>query len=235
MSISHTCIKQPVLAIVLSLVIAILGFVGFTRLQLRFYPDLVMPQVTISTNFSGASAELMESQVTTKIENALSGINNVKTISSTSRTGNSYIKVNFRLGGNFESEAANVRDAISAVRDKLPAAIDPPTITVGTTGQELIDIGVTDKFKSPTEIRNYTNNNLRPLFQQVAGVGYVGIVGSSDYAVRIWLDPLKMAAMNLTVTDVQNALTSNNIYFSGGSIETKDKNYSIVSNTQLKV
>jgi multidrug efflux pump len=234
LSLSSICIKQPVLAIVLSLVIAILGFVGFTQLQLRFYPDLIMPIVTISTNYSGASAELMESQVTTIIENALAGINNMDTIASTSRTGNSSITVTFHLGGSFESEAADVRDAVSSIRDKLPTAIDPPTITVGTAGQELIDIGITDPYKSATDIRDYTNAYLKPLFQQVAGVGALGVVGSSDYAVRIWLDPLKMAAMNLTVTNVQTALTSNNIYFSGGYISTDDKNYSIVSNTQLK-
>ena len=234
MSLSHICIKQPVLAIVLSLIIAILGFVGFLQLQLRFYPDLIMPIVTISTNYTGASAELMESQVTTMMENALAGINNIDTIASTSRTGNSSITVTFRLGGNFDSEAANVRDAISSIRDKLPTTIDPPTITVGTPGQELIDIGITDRYKSATEIRDYTNAYLKPLFQQIAGVGTLGVVGSSDYAVRIWLDPLKMAALNLTVTSVQTALTSNNIYFSGGYISTDDKNYSIVSNTQLK-
>jgi hydrophobe/amphiphile efflux-1 (HAE1) family protein len=216
------------------MVIAILGFVGFQRLQVRFYPDLVMPIVTISTNFTGASADLMESQVTTIMENSLAGINNIDTIASSSRTGNSSITVTFRLGGNFESEAANVRDAVSGVRDKLPPGIDPPTITVGTPGQELIDIGITDKYKSATEIRDYTNSYLKPLFQQIAGVGRLGVVGSSDYAVRIWLDPLKMAATNLTVTDVQTALTSNNIYFSAGYISSKDKNYSIVSNTQLK-
>lgn len=234
MGISHTCIKQPVLAIVLSLVIAILGFIGFQRLQLRFYPQLVMPVVTISTNYTGASAELMESEVTTIIENALAGINNVETISSTSKTGNSSITVTFRLGGNFESEAADVRDAVSGVRDKLPTSIDPPTITVGQNGQELIDIGITDKYKSATEVRDYAQSYLIPLFQQVAGVGHLGIAGSSDYAVRIWLDPLKMAAMNLTVTDVQTALTNNNLSFSAGSIISKDKNYSIVSNAQLK-
>jgi multidrug efflux pump len=234
LSLSSVCIKQPVLAIVLSLIIAILGFVGFMQLQLRFYPDLIMPIVTISTNYTGASAELMESQVTTIIENALAGINNIDTISSTSRTGNSSITVTFLLGGNFESEAANVRDAVSSIRSQLPTAIDPPTITVGVPGQELIDIGITDPYKSATDIRDYTNSYLKPLFQQVAGVGALGVVGSSDYAVRIWLDPLKMAAMNLTVTNVQTALTSNNIYFSGGYISTDDKNYSIVSNTQLK-
>jgi len=234
LNISHTCIKQPVLAIVLSMVIAILGFIGFQRLEVRFYPDLVMPVVSIHTSFTGASAELMESQVTTIMENALAGINNIQTISSTSSTGNSSISVKFRLGGNFESEAANVRDAISGVRDKLPTGINPPTITVGTPGQELIDIGITDKYRSPTEIRNYANSYIKPLFQQIAGVGRLGVVGSSDYALRIWLDPLKMAATQITVTDIQTALTSNNIYFSAGYISTKDRNFSIVSNTQLK-
>jgi hydrophobe/amphiphile efflux-1 (HAE1) family protein len=233
-NLSQTCIQRPVLAIVLSLIIAILGFVAFNKLQLRFYPDLVMPVVTIHTTYTGASAELMESQVTTLMENALSGINNVDTISSSSYSGNSSITINFRLGGNFESEAADVRDAVSGIRDKLPSDINPPTITVGKPGQELIDIGITDKYKSPAEIRDYTHSYLLPAFQQIAGVGRIGIVGSSPYAVRIWLDPLKMAAVGLTVTDVQTALTSNNINFSAGYVSSSDKNYSIVSDTELK-
>lgn len=218
----------------LSLVLLVLGFVGFNRLELLFFPRLVLPVVTVYTHYQGASAELMESQITTRLENAIAGVDNVESLSSNSWTGASSITVQFRLGGDFESEAAQVRDKVSAQRQYLPSDADAPTITVGVKGGELIDVGIIDKSRNSQDIRDYTESYIQPIFRQLAGVGQVDIDGASDYAMRIWLNSEAMAAKGITVDDVKSALTANNIYFPAGQIEEPDRNYSIVSNTQLK-
>jgi len=122
----------------------VLGLIGFQRLEILFYPKLELPIVTINTSYDGASAALMESQVTTIIENALAGVDGVQYISSSSYTSRSYITVRFRIGGNFEEEAAAVRDKVSAVANLLPPDANSPTITVGTRGNTLLTIGFTD-------------------------------------------------------------------------------------------
>lgn len=233
MKLPEICIRQPVLAIVLSLVLVVLGVVGFHRLELRFFPKMQLPIVTVSTYYEGASAALMESQVTTQIENALAGVDNVASISSNSWQGGSSITVLFRLGGNFEEEASSVRDQVFAIRDKLPTDAQPPTITVGTKGNPVLGIGFIDPQKKSPDIRDYVERSVQPLLRQLPGVGEIDILGASDYAMRIWLNASKMVAHEVTVTDVKNALTANNIYFPAGSIQGPKRNYSIVSKTQL--
>jgi len=233
MKLTEICIRQPVLAIVLSLVLVVLGIVSFNHLELRFFPKMQLPIVTVNTYYEGASSQLMESQVTTKIENALAGVDNVASINSNSWQGGSSVAVLFRLGGNFEQEASAVRDQVFAVRDKLPTNAQPPTITVGTKGNPILGIGFIDPKKKSPDIRDYVESTVQPLLRQLPGVGAVDILGSSDYAMRIWLDASKMAAHGVTVTDVKNALTANNIYFPAGSIQGPKRNYSIVSKTQL--
>jgi hydrophobe/amphiphile efflux-1 (HAE1) family protein len=219
---------------VLSLVLIVLGVVGFQRLEILFFPKLVMPIVTVYTHYRGASAELMESQVTTRLENAIAGVDNIASMSSSSWTGGSNITVQFRLGGDFESEAAQVRDKVAGERQKLPTDADAPSITVGTKGPELLDLAILDEKMSPQDIRDYTESYIQPMFRQLAGVGRVSIEGASDYAMRIWLDAGKMAAMKVTVSDVKSALLANNIYFPAGTVRDPTRSYSIVSNTQLK-
>lgn len=234
MKLPEICIRQPVLAIVLSLVLVVLGVVGFHNLSLRFFPKMQLPIVTVHTYYEGASAPLMESQVTTQIENALAGVDNVASISSSSWQGGSSVTVLFRLGGNFEQEASAVRDQVFAIRDKLPTSAQPSTITVGTKGNPVLGIGFIDPQKKSPDIRDYVERSVQPMLRQLPNVGEVDILGASDYAMRIWLDASKMAAHGVTVTDVKNALTANNIYFPAGSIQGPKRNYSIVSKTQLR-
>lgn len=233
MKLPQICIRQPVLAIVLSVVLIVLGLVSFKQLEIRFFPKITMPVVTINTYYEGASADLMESQVTTPIENALAGVDGVQYISSNSWTANSSITVQFRLGGDFESEAATVRDRVSGVMDQLPSDANTPVVTVGTKGNPLLGIGFTDKNKDPAAIRDYIMRNIQPALRQLPGVGSVWVVGASGYALRIWLNAEKMASLGITVESVKNALTANNIYFPAGSIRTTTRNYSLVSDTRL--
>jgi hydrophobe/amphiphile efflux-1 (HAE1) family protein len=227
-------IKQPVLSIVLSLALVVLGIVGFKQLEIRFFPKFETPIVRVHIYYEGASADLMESQVTRLVENALSGIDNVKAISSVSRTAHSYVWVTFRLHGNFEEEASEVRDKVSGIRDDLPANINSPTITVGATGSDLLSFGFTDDQKSSADIRDYIETNISPVLRKVEGVGSVSVVGASDYAMRIWLNATKMAVLNVTIADVKAALLANNIYFSAGSFYTPSRTYGLIAETQLK-
>jgi len=234
LKLSEACIRQPVFAIVLTLVIVVLGLIGFQQLEIRFFPKFELPVVTITTHFDGASAGLMESQVTTVLENSLAGIDGIQYMSSSSWTSYSRITVQFHVGGNLQAEAAAVRDKIASVRDQLPTDIDPPTVTVGTKGNPLIGIGYLDSNKKPADIRDYVVSSVLPVLRQVKGVGSVSVLGASNYAMRIWLKPAKMAALGVTVTDIKNAIDNNNIYFPAGSIHGLTRNYGIVSDTRLK-
>ena len=235
MQFSEIWIRQPVFSIVLSLMLVVLGIVSFQRLEVRFFPKLQLPIVTVATYYEGASAELMESQVTTQIENALLGVDQVSAINSISYSGSSYVTVLFRLGGNFEEEANLVRDKVFAIRDKLPSDANPSTITVGSKGSPVLGVGFIDPHKSSADIRDYVEHTVQPTLQQLLpGIGKIDILGASDYAMRIWLDASKMVAHQVTVTDVKNALITNNIYFPAGFIQEAKRNFSIVSHTQLK-
>ena len=233
MKLPGICIRQPVLAIVFSLVLVVLGVMGFQRLEIRFFPKVELPVVTITTHFDGSSAALMESQVTTIIENHLAGIDGVQYISSRSWTSYSQITVQFNLGGNLESEAAQVRDKVAGSIQYLPADADAPTVTVGSRGNPIIGIGFMDDKRQPADIRDYILRNIQPALRQLPGVGAVSVLGSSGYAMRVWLNPAKMAAMGVTVDNVKSAIESNNIYFPAGSIHGPTRNYAIVSNTKL--
>ena len=234
MKLSEICIRHPVLTIVLSSALVVFGVISFQHLELRFFPKLQLPIVTVATFYEGASAELMESQVTTQIENALSSVNHVAAINSTSYPGSSYVTILFCLGGNFEEEASVVRDKIFGIRDELPLNANPPTITVGIKGSPVLGVGFIDSHKSSADIRDYVERTVQPALRQLPGVGEVDVLGASDYAMRIWLDASKMVAHQVTVTDIKNALTANNIYFPAGSIQEPKRNFSIVSHTQLK-
>lgn len=228
------CIKQPVIAIVLSLILVVLGIAGYQRLEMRFFPSLKIPTVTVHTSFNGASAQLMENDVSTPIENTLSGINGVDFISSSSSPGNSSVTVMFRMGGDFEQQVNDVRDRVSGVRDKLPPDANPPTISVGGNQGAVISIGFTDAKRSTSDIRDYVIRSVQPVLRQLDGVGGVGIMGSSSYAMRIWLNSAAMTSLGVTATDIKTALTNNNIDFAAGSIKTPTRDYGVVSDARLK-
>lgn len=234
LKLSEICIKHPVLATVLSLVILVFGISAYQKLDLRFFPSIKIPMVSIRVHYTGASPKLMESAVTNEIENALAGVKGIESIVSGSSTSNSSITVMFHSDGDFEQEVSDLRDRVSGIRSKLPPLADPPTITVGaTTWQSLLTLGFVDKKRSAAELRNYVERYIYPILQQVPGVGAIGVYGGSDYAMRIWLDSAKMTSLGITVTDISNALQSNNIDFPAGSIQFPTRNYAIVSKTRL--
>lgn len=234
MKLPEICIRQPVLAIVLSLILVVVGVMGYLRMEILFFPAQEMPIVTISTSYSGASPDLMESQVSTVIETELASVDNIQYISSRSSTGYSAVTVQFNLGGDLEAEASQVRDKVSDALQYLPSDVTTPVVSVGEEGAMLMGVAFTDDSKSSLDIRDYLNQAVKPQLQQLTGVGGIGIKGSTNYAMRIWLDPAKMVGLNVDVGDIEDALSSNNIYFPAGSLRGPTRNYSVKSDTYLK-
>ena len=234
MRLPEICIRQPVFAIVLSLVLVVVGVVSFMRLGLRFFPELNVPLMTINTSFPGADPTLIENSITTPLENVIAGVPNIAAMNSSSSASSSSIQVRFYMGKNFSQEVNSVRDKVSAERESLPTNAEPPVIQVGTVGQTAVNIDFLDPGKTPAEIRDYVESYVQPVLQQVKGVGSVSIQGASDYAMRIWLNSAKMAALGVTVPDIETALQDNNINFPAGQIQGPIRNYTIISDTALK-
>lgn len=235
MKLTENSIRNPIFTIVMSLALLVLGIMAYSKLEIRFFPKFEMPVVTVKTSYPGASASVIENKVTTPIENSLASINHIKYMTSSSSTGSSSITITFDMKGDLESEAAQVRDKVAGSVTNLPTNISgTPVVTVGTKGNKLIYMSYSDAKKSPTEIRMYLQHNILPLLHQVPGVGGVDLTGGAGYAMRIWLNPAKMAAYGVTVTDVKNTLMANNIYFAAGQVRNKNRLYTIVTKTQLE-
>ena len=234
MRLPEICIRQPVLAIVLSLTLAVLGLIGYQRLEILFFPKLQLPVVNISTYYQGASPQLMESQVTTPIENAVAGIDNIDYMTSSSSTSWSSIRIQFKLGGDLESEAAQVRDKVSGIKSKLPADANPPSVSLSESAGQIIGLSFIDPNMKLQDMRDYLARSVVPYFRQLPGVAGVGLYGSTDYAMRVWLNPAKMASLGITIANIKTAITVNNIYFPAGAFRGPTRNYSIISDTRLK-
>jgi hydrophobe/amphiphile efflux-1 (HAE1) family protein len=234
MKLSEICIKRPVFATVLSLLLLVFGFIGYSHLETRYFPKVVQPFANVSVTYQGASPSLMNTAVTTILENSLIDVDNISSIHSTSGYGSSSIYMHFAPGTNLVLVMGQVRDAVSQVRQQLPTDIDPPSISSGGAARPVLNVGFTSPHLNQSKIRDYVTQVIQPPLLTVPGMGGAWIYGASDYAMRIWLDPEKMAAFGVTTTDVQNALKASNVDFSGGSIQGKNRSYSIVSETRLR-
>ena len=234
MNLPELCIRRPVLSAVLSLILILLGAFSYDRLAIRFFPKMNLPMVTVHTRYAGADAQTIETDITTRLESAIADIDGVQSLSSRSHGDDSDITIMFKPGGDFEQQASQVRDKVAAQRQYLPADIDDPVVTAGTTGSEILFVGFSDKNKTSSETRDYVLHSIDPLLRSIPGVGSIGLVGGGNYAMRIWLHPDRMAALGVTVTDINTALTNNNISFPSGSIRGEQRFYSIRSDTRLK-
>ena len=227
MKISDLCIKRPVFATVLSLVIMLLGIVSYTRLPVREYPKIDEPVVTVGTTYRGASAEIIESQVTKPLEDSLAGIEGVEVITSISRAENSQISVRFKLERAPDSAASDVRDRVSRVRNKLPDAVDEPVIAkVEADANPVIWIAFSSDKHSALEVTDVATRIVKPRLQTLPG--------AAKFAMRIWLDKQRLAAYQLTPADVEDALRKQNVEVPAGRIESREREFSVVANTDLK-
>jgi hydrophobe/amphiphile efflux-1 (HAE1) family protein len=220
MTISDIALKRPVGSIVLSLIIVLLGAVGFTFLGVRLYPAIDPPVITVQASYTGANAETIESQITEPLEKSINGIEGVKSISSQSAIGSSRITVEFNLGADLEKAANDVRDKVSQAMRNLPQDIDaPPTVTkADANGDPIIMLIAESSNMNDIELSDYAENVLQEKLQTIPGVSSVVIYGQQKPAMRLWLDPNKMAAYNLTASDVDAALVNENVEMPGGKI-----------------
>lgn len=234
MTLSEICIQRPVFAIVLSLVIMVFGVLGYSHLETRYFPNVNTYTVNITTGYGGASAKLVETTVNTRIEDALSSIGGVDTLTSSARQGVSMVTIKFKANVDFSEKANEVRDKVASVRGLLPPGVDAPQVQAGTADDMLLDIAFTDPNMTPAQMRDYVGRYIKDILQQVPGVGAVNLDGASDFAMRVWLDPEKMAARGITVADVKGALENNNIQLPAGQFKSTTMNFPVTEDTQLR-
>ena len=234
MQLAETSIRRPVFATVLSLLILLIGAVSFNRLSLREYPKIDEPTVTVSVKYPGASAEVIESQVTKPLEDSIAGIDAVDVITSISRADQSQITVRFRLEKDADTAAAEVRDRTSRIRGRLPQAIEEPVIAkVEADAFPVIWLAFSSDVLSPLQINDLINRVVKPRLQTVTGVADVRIFGERKYAMRVWLDAERMAAYRLTSQDVEDAIRRSNLELPAGRIESQQREFSVTSQTDL--
>ncbi|NDP63723.1 efflux RND transporter permease subunit [Polaromonas sp.] len=234
MQLAETSIRRPVFATVLSLLIVLVGAVSFNRLTVREYPKIDEPVVTVSVRYAGASAEVIESQVTKPLEDSIAGIDGVDVITSISRADQGQISVRFRLEKDADSAAAEVRDRTSRVRNKLPQAIEEPVIAkVEADAFPVIQLAFSSESLTPLQINDLVNRIVKPRLQTVTGVADVRIFGERKYAMRVWLDTDKLASYRLTTQDVEDAIRRSNLELPAGRIESQQREFSVTSQTDL--
>jgi len=234
MRLSEITIRRPVLATVMSLMILLIGLVSINRLSVREYPRIDEPVVTVNTRLIGASSEVIESQVTKPLEDSIAGIDGVDILTSISRSEQSQISVRFKLQKNPDDAAADVRDRVSRVRGRLPDAVDEPVIAkVEADAFPVIWLAFTSDSLSPLEVTDVIERIVKPRLQTVPGVANVQVNGDRKFAMRIWLDPDKLAAYRITVQDVEDALRKQNLEVPAGRIESQQREFSVTARTDL--
>jgi len=234
MQLAEISVRRPVFATVLSLLIVLIGAVSFSRLAVREYPKIDEPVVTVSVRYAGASAEVIESQVTKPLEDSIAGIDAVDVITSISRAEQAQITVRFRLEKDADAAAAEVRDRTSRVRNRLPQAIEEPVIAkVEADAFPVIFLAFSSETLSRLQINDLINRVVKSRLQTVTGVADVRIFGERKYAMRVWLDAGKLAGYKLTTQDVEDALRRSNLELPAGRIESQQREFSVTSQTDL--
>ncbi|MFN4141070.1 efflux RND transporter permease subunit [Aestuariivirga sp.] len=234
MGFTELCIRRPVFATVLSLVLVLAGLMSFSRLTIREYPNIDEPQVSVQTNYPGASAEIMESQVTQVLEGSLAGIEGIDTIESTSRAEQSRITIRFRSTVNIDSATSDVRDRVSRVRRQLPDEITEPNISkVEADAQPIMYLVTQSQTMDAAELTDYVDRFVVNRFKNLDGVADVTVNGERRYAMRVWIDTARLAGQGLTVQDVENAIRNQNADIPAGRIESTEREFTVLSRTAL--
>ncbi len=229
MSLSTLSIKRPVLTIVMNIAIVLFGIIGFTYLGVREFPSIDPAIISVRTNYTGANPDIIESQITEPLEKEINSIDGIRNISSTSSQGSSNINIEFNLDKDLEAAANDVRDKVSQAVRRLPQDIDAPPVVskADADSQPIIAMTVQSKEKNVLELSDYAENVIAPRLQTIPGVSAVNIWGQRRYAMRLWIDPAKLASYGATVSDVRTALSSQNVELPTGKLSG--------SNTELAV
>ncbi|MDR1342606.1 MAG: efflux RND transporter permease subunit [Prevotellaceae bacterium] len=228
MSISSTSINRPVLTTVSVIIITIFGLIGYTFLGVREYPSVDPPIISVNTSYIGANADIIEKQITEPLEQNINGIEGIRSLTSTSSTGQSRITVEFELGRDMESAANDVRDKVSKSIYLLPKDCDPPTVSKADADSDpILMIGIQSNSRSLLELSEIADLTYKEQLQTISGVSAITIWGEKRYAMRMWMNPSKLAGYGLTPMDVREALLRENLELPSGLIEGKNVALSI--------
>jgi multidrug efflux pump len=220
MSLSSLSIRRPVLATVFSLVIILFGVISYNYLGVREYPSVDPPIITVSTSYTGANADVIESQITEPLEESVNGVAGIRTLTSTSREGRSTLTVEFDLDVDLETAANDVRDKVSQARRNLPPDADPPIISkADADSRPIVFLNIKSDKRNLLDLTDLAINSFKERLQTIQGVSSVDVWGEKRYSMRLWMDPIKLAAYGLTPLDVQNALGRENVELPSGRIE----------------
>ncbi len=229
MSLPSLSLRRPVLAVVLNIIIVVFGAIGFKSLGIRDYPSIDPPIINVKTSYSGANPDVIESQITEPLEKSINGIAGIKNISSTSLQGASSISVEFDLSVDLEAAANDVRDKVSKAVRSLPKDIDgsPVVSKADASGHSIISMTVQSKTRNPMQLTDYAENVLMERLQTIPGVSYIQVWGEKLYAMRLWLDPIRMAGYGITFPDVQAALERQNVELPAGKLAGNNTELSV--------
>ena len=228
MSLSSISIQRPVLAIVMSIVIVVFGILGYTYLGVREFPSVDPPIITVATSYVGANADVIESQITEPLEESINGIAGIKSLTSVSRDGRSTVTVEFDIDVDLEAATNDVRDRVSRSLSNLPPDVDVPIVSkADADATPIVFMNVQSDTRNLLELSEIANNVFKERFQTISGVSSVQIWGEKKYAMRLWLDPAKLASFQLSPVDVRNALNRENVELPSGRIEGDNTELSI--------
>lgn len=220
MNISELSIRRPVLATVLTIIILLFGFIGYNTLGVREYPSVDNPIISVTCSYAGANADVIENQITEPLEQNINGIPGIRSLSSVSQQGQSRITVEFELSVDLETAANDVRDKVSRAQRFLPRDCDPPTVSkADADATPILMVAIQSDKRSLLELSEIADLTVKEQLQTIPDVSGVQIWGEKRYSMRIWLDPVKMAAYGITPIDIKNAVTSENVELPSGSIE----------------
>ncbi|ALA24755.1 MMPL family protein [Piscirickettsia salmonis] len=235
MQLPEICIRHPVFAAVLSIMLMIVGVVSFNSLEMTYFPRFDSPTVQISASLDGASPESMAKDVASKIENAIqSSASGIVDIKSTSKIGSTTITVTFNNQVNYYAQVNNIRGAIAGIQGtQLPAGMDPPTVSTEFVLTPTLNLAFIDPSMSQDDLNQFVNDKMKHYFENLPGVGAVWVFGGSSRALRVWLDPVRMAALKITASDVVNALGEDNVDFPAGVIQGENRNFTLVTHVRF--
>ena len=236
MSLSSLSIRRPVLAIVMSLAIVLFGFIGMKALGVREFPSVDPPVITVRTSYAGANADVIESQITEPLEKAINGIAGVRSIASSSNQGSSNIRVEFNISSDLEAAANDVRDKVSQAVRSLPQDVDGlPTVTKSDANSDaIVVLSVYNSRLNELQLSEFAEDVLAERLQTIPGVSNVQIYGQKRFAMRIWMDPIRLAAFRLTPIDVLTALRRENIDLPAGKIAGDNTELTIRTSGRLR-
>ncbi|MBQ4846488.1 efflux RND transporter permease subunit [Pseudoalteromonas sp. MMG005] len=228
MKITDTAVKRPVFAIVINLLLLTFGLVAFSMLPLREYPDIETPIVSVSTNYTGASSEVVEAKITQVLENRISGIEGIKSINSSSRNGRSNITIEFDIDRDIDAAANDVRERVSRALDRLPEQVRPPEVSKSNSDESPIAWFVLNSESMDTlQLSDYAQRFIVDRLAVVDGVSNVRIGGERQYAMKIWLNRQAMAARGITTNDIEQVLRRENVELPAGEIESLDRDFAV--------